>query len=76
MTRAKVFRNNKSQAVRLPKPVALPDSVKEVEVTVVGDSRLISPVGKSWDRFFDGRGMSPDFMVSRDQPPDQEREPI
>jgi antitoxin VapB len=31
MTQSTVFKNNKSQAVRLPKPVALPESVKKVD---------------------------------------------
>lgn len=48
-----VFRNNKTQAVRLPKSVALPEEIREVEVRVVGDSRVISPVGASWDDWFD-----------------------
>lgn len=30
MAQSTVFKNNKSQAFRLPKPVALPDSVKRV----------------------------------------------
>jgi virulence-associated protein VagC len=28
----------------------------------------------SWDEFFDGPGVSDDFMRDRDQPPPQERE--
>ncbi|MDR1187942.1 MAG: antitoxin [Bifidobacteriaceae bacterium] len=48
-----VFRSNKTQAVRLPKAVALPDDVRRVEVRVVGSSRIITPVGASWDDWFD-----------------------
>ncbi|MEQ1930487.1 MAG: type II toxin-antitoxin system VapB family antitoxin [Parvularculaceae bacterium] len=73
MVKAKLFRNNKSQAVRLPKDVAFPESVTEVEITRVGDRCVISPVGKSFDLFFDGPGMPPDFMIDRDQPADQAR---
>ncbi|MGN6319286.1 MAG: AbrB/MazE/SpoVT family DNA-binding domain-containing protein, partial [Trinickia sp.] len=32
------------------------------------------PVGESWDSWFDGEEVSPDFMSMRDQPGDQERE--
>lgn len=73
---AKVFKSNQSQAVRLPKPVALPSSVKEVDITVIGRSRLISPAGESWDSWFDGESVSSDFMQDRDQPEAQEREQL
>lgn len=68
MARASIFKNHTSQAVRLAKAVALPDGVKEVEVTVVGAARLIAPVDRSWDAWFDGEGVSDDFMVEREQP--------
>lgn len=70
----KVFKSNQSQAVRLPKPVALPASVREVDITIIGRSRLISPAGETWDSWFDGESVSDDFMVDRDQPVAQERE--
>jgi len=74
MTRSTVFKSNRSQAVRLPKPVALPESVRQVEVTKLGRSRLISPVDQSWDTFFDGPSVSDDFMVERRYPTAGERE--
>lgn len=52
MARSTVFMNNKSQAVRLPKPVALPDDVKKVDIVKVGRARLITPAGESWDAWF------------------------
>ena len=72
----KVFKSNKSQAVRLPKPVALPESIKEVDIVAVGNSRLITPAGSSWDNWFDGPGVSEDFMTARGQPADQQRETL
>lgn len=74
MERASVFKSNKSQAVRLPKPVSLPDSVKQVDIIPLGRARLIVPAGEAWDSWFDGDGVTEDFMVERDQPSDQERE--
>lgn len=74
MTKSTVFTTNKRQAVRLPKPVALPDNVKQVEITKVGRSRLISPVGHSWDAFFDNVKVSDDFMKERVQPKPEKRE--
>lgn len=76
MTESTVFKSNKSQAIRLPKAVALPDSVKKVEIVKLGQARLIAPVGSAWDSFFDGPRVSEDFMRQRDQPPGQEREPL
>jgi antitoxin VapB len=74
MTRSTVFTTNRSQAVRLPKPVALPPGVRRVEITKLGRSRLISPADQSWNEFFDGPGVSDDFMAERPQPVPGERE--
>ena len=74
MERASVFRSNKSQAVRLPKPVALPDSVKKVDIIPLGCGRLIVPAGAAWESWFDGEGVTSDFMNHREQPSEQERE--
>jgi antitoxin VapB len=77
MTRSTIFMTNRSQAVRLPKAVAFPESVRQVEVIKVGRSRVITPVGHRWDDFFDnGPRASEDFMVERKQPDPQEREPL
>ncbi|PAU74698.1 type II toxin-antitoxin system VapB family antitoxin [Halomonas salipaludis] len=74
MEQASIFKSNRSQAVRLPKAVALPDSVTRVDVMVVGRTRIIAPAGEGWDSWFDGETVSDDFMLNRDQPADQERE--
>ena len=60
----------------MPKAVAFPDTVKRVDIVVVGRSRLLTPAGEAWDTWFDGPGSSEDFMVQRDQPADQERDPL
>jgi len=70
----KVFKSNKSQAVRLPKAVALPESISVVDIVAVGNTRIITPAGESWDVWFDSQGVSADFMESREQPVDQHRE--
>lgn len=74
MEQGSVFQSNRSQAVRLPKAVALPEDVKRVDVIAVGRTRIITPAGESWDSWFDGEGVTADFMVEREQPADQERE--
>jgi antitoxin VapB len=77
MTRSTVFLTNRSQAVRLPKAVAFPDGVHQVEIVKLGHSRLISPVGRRWDDLFlDGPRASDDFMTERHQPEAEEREPF
>jgi antitoxin VapB len=72
----KVFKSNRSQAVRLPKAVAFPETIKEVEITAVGNRRIITPAGQSWDDWFDAPGVSSDFMTDRQQPEDQIRESL
>lgn len=74
MEQGAVFQNNRSQAVRLPKAVALPEGVKRVDVVAVGRTRIISPAGEAWDSWFEGEGVSADFMAEREQPVDQERD--
>jgi antitoxin VapB len=77
MTRTTVFTNNRSQAVRLPKAVAFPEDVREVEIIRLGRARLIVPLGHRWDELFDnGPRATEDFMADRNQPPPQGREPF
>ena len=72
----KVFKSNQTQAVRLPKAVAFDESVTQVEIVAVGNTRIITPAGETWDQWFDGPGISDDFMNDREQAQDQEREAL
>jgi antitoxin VapB len=77
MASSTVFTTNRSQAVRLPKAVAFPDGVHEVDILKIGRSRVIVPKGKRWDDLFQsGPKASEDFMTEREQPPAEEREPL
>ncbi len=71
-----LFLSNKSQAVRLPKLVSYPEGVKAVEIIAIGNKRVITPAGESWDDWFDGPSVSADFMNEREQPEDQAREAL
>ena len=71
-----VFLSNRSQAVRLPKAVALPEDVKRVEIIAIGRTRLITPAGESWVSWFEGSSVTDDFMSEREQPEMQEREAL
>jgi len=74
MQRAGVFMSNKSQAVRVPKAVALPADVKQVDIVALGRARLILPAGDSWDHWFAAAGVTDDFMQAREQPRAQDRD--
>lgn len=78
VVKSKVFKSNRSQAVRIPKAVAFPEGVDEVEIVKVGNSLTITPAGKRWSELFDrGPMVSDDFMNEREQPEDfDEREPL
>jgi antitoxin VapB len=67
MEKTTLFKSNRSQAVRLPKAVALPDDVKQVEIVALGRTRIITPAGEAWDSWFDGESVSPDFIAAREQ---------
>ncbi|MCB2012521.1 MAG: antitoxin [Geminicoccaceae bacterium] len=75
MSSSTVFTSNRSQAVRLPKAVAFPENVHQVDILKIGRSRVIVPKGKRWDDLFlGGPRVSEEFMGERDQPALEERE--
>ena len=77
MTSSTVFTSNRSQAVRLPKAVAFPDDVHQVDILKIGRSRVIVPHGRRWDDLFqNGPRASEDFLVDRQQPPAEAREQL
>ncbi len=72
MKTAKLFRNGRSQAVRLPREFRF--SGDHVFVKRVGTGVLLLPSDRSWDaltRSLDE--FSEDFMADREQPPQQGR---
>ena len=72
-----VFINNRTQAVRIPLDVRLPEGVHKVEVRARGNERIISPVGQTWDSFFlNGPAVSDDFLTERASQPQSERESL
>lgn len=73
MTQSTVFKTNKTQAVRVPKALAFPDSVKKVNITQQGESLVITPIKKTWEEFMSSAGIGDDFE-RLPQPPMQIRE--
>lgn len=65
--------SNQNQAIRLPKAAALPDHIKRVDVVIVGNARIISPAGDSWDQGFEiTEKLTDDCFVVREQPAHQD----
>ena len=58
--KATVFKLNRSQAVRIPKDLAFPESVKKLIVRRDGNKLILEPESTFWDDFFN-RPPCPDF---------------
>lgn len=72
-----VFSNNRTQAVRLPAETRFPETVKRVQVRVLGLERVISPISSTWDSFFlDATMPTDDFMTQRENQSQTEREAL
>jgi antitoxin VapB len=77
MATSTLFSNNRTQAVRLPAELRMPENVKHVDVRIRGIERIISPAGRTWDSFFlDSESVSDDFMSSRADQRQADREPF
>lgn len=75
VVRSRLFTTNRSQAVRLPKAVAFPPGIDQVEIIKVGNSRVITPIGKRWSDYFEhGPFATEDFLSDREDAPPEERE--
>lgn len=70
---AKLFKNGRSQAVRLPKEYRFPG--KQVFVRKVGKGVLLMPEEGSWEAMEESLAMfSDDFLIERSQGQSEERE--
>ncbi len=77
MSIGSVFVNNRTQAVRLPIDVRLPEGTRKVEIRVKGHKRIITPIGQTWDSFFlNGPRVSEDFLPERASQVQDEREAL
>ena len=65
MLASKVFKNGRSQAVRLPKEYRF--HCDEVMVNKIGDAVVLLPKNSKWDSFITAIDMfSDDFMIDRE----------
>ena len=72
--KAKIFMNNRSQAVRLPKEFQF--NVQEVYIQKEGSDLVLSPRPLDWDAYLAGSPVaSASFMEGIEDLPVQEREP-
>lgn len=70
---AKVFRNNRSQAVRIPKEFQF--STSEVLIRQEGEDVVLSPKPGTWAEYFATTvPATPDFMEDVEELPLQERD--
>ena len=71
---AKVFKNNRNQAVRLPKEFQF--NTREVFIRKEGDEVILSPKPADWSSYLaEGPVASEAFMEGIEDLPAQEREP-
>jgi len=72
--KAKIFMNNRSQAVRLPKDFQF--KTQEVFIRKEGADVVLSPRPTNWSAYLaEAPIASPTFMKGIEDPPPQEREP-
>ena len=66
MVASTLFTNNRTQAVRLPAEMRLPNEIRRVDVRARGNERIIAPLSQSWDSFFnDGLKATDNCMAER-----------
>jgi antitoxin VapB len=68
---ARIFMNNRSQAVRLPKEFQF--SASEVFIRKEGEEVILSPRPSDWSALLEGPFASQDFMKAVEDLPVQER---
>lgn len=64
MRTVSIFRNNRNQAIRLPKDFEMP-GVSELIIQKQGDTILLRPVRPSWTSFLDEPRADADFLSDR-----------
>ncbi|MEW6219979.1 MAG: type II toxin-antitoxin system VapB family antitoxin [Thermodesulfobacteriota bacterium] len=70
---AKIFKNGRSQAVRLPAEFRF--ACREVFVERQGEAIILRPKPSGWDDFFERPSAVPqDFLADRNDPPPPDRD--
>lgn len=72
---AKLFRNGRNQAVRLPREFEM--KAREVIIRKQGDSLILTPKPETWQDYFDSaQRLSDDFPEDIANPPIEPREDL
>lgn len=72
--KSKIFKSGNSQAVRIPRELALPYGDGEVDIVRRGNTLVITPLGApTGGQLFDALAAI-EGPIERDQPPTQERD--
>jgi antitoxin VapB len=74
MSIAKIFKNGRSQAIRLPKDFRF--SGKVVSISHLGNGVLIQPIRETWIDVYNAMSELDVFMEDREDLPAQERETL
>lgn len=73
MKTAKIFKNGRSQAVRLPLEFRFKGN--EVKISIEGNKIILSPIETSWDSMIDSLDeFSSDFLSERQEPSADKRD--
>lgn len=72
---SKVKSSAKEQIVTMPKDAAFPANVAVVEVIVAGEERILRPLNRAWDEFFQS-ATTEDFCDERSNQQQSEREQV
>jgi len=71
---AKIFKNGRSQAIRLPKDFRLPGRM--VSVSHLGNAVVLQPISETWLDVYNSMSELETFMEDREDLPAQEREAL
>lgn len=72
-----VFINNRTQAIRLPVDVRLPEGIRKVDIRAKGNERIIAPVDQTWNSFFlNGPTVSDDFLPEHASQQQEDRDTL
>lgn len=75
MKTAKLFANGRSQAVRLPQEFRFEG--ESVQICRFGSAVVLLPISTGWESLFEALDeFTEDFPAERNQPADQDREPV
>ena len=66
MRRVSIFRNNRNQAIRLPKDMEF-SGVSELSIEKQGDAVILRPLRPSWTSFCDEPVTCEDFLRERSE---------